>query len=104
MIKKISPIFDKEREEIEKFALRMDIKLEFIPENIFMEEETGVMFCLNWRLNYDFFSEKNKNKFNQNFSLLIKKIISKEKILDKQKILSEQFMAILSSNNIKIKK
>lgn len=44
------PIFDDEKIIIKQLAEKIGISVEFIPENVMMDEITGTMFCGNWGL------------------------------------------------------
>jgi Fe-S-cluster containining protein len=44
------PLFNNEKKRYEKLAFDLEINVEFIPENVMIDNKTGVMICSNWGL------------------------------------------------------
>lgn len=44
------PMFDFEKRVLEKVASERGIRIEFVPENVFLDKKSGTVFCLNWGL------------------------------------------------------
>jgi Fe-S-cluster containining protein len=47
------PLFNEEKERYERLAKKLEIDIEFVHENVMMDEETGIVFSANWGLKGD---------------------------------------------------
>lgn len=115
-------LFGDEKDKLEKVAKNFNEKLNFTPENVLMEEESGIMFCMNWKLkinNSSIILEKNKILNSEDIPLSLKTLSIKENLNDfskkeieelekkikyKQKNISEQLFGLIVLKNLNLKK
>lgn len=76
------PLFNDEKKRYEELGKQLGIDVEFIPENVVVDEITGTMFCGNWGLkgNPCPFLDKNNNCLIYNHRALICKSFPIQKI------------------------
>jgi len=96
------PIFNDEKKKLEKLGNDLGIPLEFVPENVMMEEETGVMFCANWGLKggpCPFLDNNNKCLIYKELSLIYKAFPIEKIPTKNEKIKSNNFMKCQNFNH-----